>query len=212
MYSHWPCPYCFEDQKSPEDLKGHLSITKPRCKRATPVTESTEDGEHDWKCPVRECGKSYDQRNSLLRHYHWHIRCNLTCVCGRTLHNLRSLELHLDKCQAVQSPDDDSSARANQIQGEKSNLRKRASSELASAFAERQHLSHAKKRKTSSLSSLNFSAPCVSNEKLRSRDINDAIPLNDSNAFFTDLDLLNLDGFMFGAHLWSEENFVVPEF
>jgi hypothetical protein len=28
MYCHWPCPYCFEDQKSPEGLKNHLSVAK----------------------------------------------------------------------------------------------------------------------------------------------------------------------------------------
>jgi hypothetical protein len=146
----------------------------------------------------------------------------MNCACGKTLNNLRSLELHLDKCQAVQSPDQDSSARANQIQGEKMKLRRQASSQLATAFAKRQQSptqrDNEKKRKISSLvvingrSPLDSSALRVPSVKSRLQDINDDTPLNNANTVFTDPDLLNLDGFMFGAHLWSDENFVAPEF
>jgi hypothetical protein len=143
-------------------------------------------------------------------------------VCGKTLNNLRSLELHLDKCQAVQSPDQDSSAQANQIQGEKMKLRKQASSQLATVFAKRRHSpsqrDNEKKRKISSLavingrSPLDLSALCAPSVKSRFQDINDDTTLNNANTVFTDPDLLNLDGFMFGAHLWSDENFVAPDF
>jgi hypothetical protein len=101
-------------------------------------------------------------------------------------------------------------------------LRKQASSQLATAFAKRQHSpnqqDNEKKRKISSLvvingrSPVDFSALCAPNVKSRYQDINDDTPLNNANTVFTDPDLPNLDGFMFGAHLWSDENFVAPEF
>ncbi|KAL2840803.1 hypothetical protein BJY01DRAFT_16086 [Aspergillus pseudoustus] len=153
MYSHWPCPYCFKDQESPEKLKDHLSLAKPRCGKETPATNSNKDNNRSWECP--DCRQNYPLKNSLLRHYHWHIVCALTCLCGKTLLNLRSLELHLDKCQVVQSPDQGSRARAYQMQGEKLKLRKQASAQLASAFEKRQHSpTHpecGKKRKISGL-------------------------------------------------------------
>jgi hypothetical protein len=48
--------------------------------------------------------------------------------------------------------------------------------------------------------------------KSRYQDINDDTLLNNANTVFSDPDLLNLDGFMFSAHLWSDENFVALEF
>lgn len=101
-------------------------------------------------------------------------------------------------------------------------LRRQASSQLATAFAKRQQSptqrDNEKKRKISNLVVINGKSPLdssalrVSSVKSRLQDINDDTPLNNENTVFTDPDLLNLDGFMFGAHLWSDENFVAPEF
>uniref|UniRef100_A0A093UQK7 Zinc finger protein n=1 Tax=Talaromyces marneffei PM1 TaxID=1077442 RepID=A0A093UQK7_TALMA len=228
QFRHWPCPYCFEDQRTAKKLQRHLNVGK-LVSRSFGSTRSSSEHEgalcqalskeikqaspmDTLTCPETDCLMFYSQQSSLLRHYHSHVMYTTFCACGKRMENLRSLELHIGICkQMIITDDSDLTQQKGQLLFLKERLCKEAAAKVNA---------HLGKSTTTKRKGNDSNPPMTKSGKSpRLCDTSDCrnfatdmvdvatsdLPLPDDfpipDGF--DWDFLGTEGFMFSPQLWS---------